>query len=269
MKKHVCLMVLCLLLVGILLPAQAAAADNWAYVTDLAGILSDSEAATLENQAAQVSEARECDVYILTVEDYTDYYNGSIYEFAKAVYRDYDLGWGSGKDGELLVLSMADRDYALIAYGDFGNYAFTDYGNSQLVNGFLDNFRNNDWYGGFSDYISMSDDFLQQARNGSPVDVSGSGKNGPGIGAFIIILLIACLIAGIVCLSMKNKLKSAVTKTDAVAYIAQNGVLLTAQEDRFTHTTTERVALNDDSDRGHGGGTTVDSDGFSGSSGKF
>ena len=57
MKKSVCLMVLCLLLVGILLPAQAVAADNWDYVTDLAGILSDSERSTLENQAAQISAA--------------------------------------------------------------------------------------------------------------------------------------------------------------------------------------------------------------------
>lgn len=269
MKKRVCLMVLCLLLVGVLLPVQAAAADDWAYVTDLAGILSGNEAATLENQAAQVSAAQECGVYILTVDDYTDYFDGSVYEFAKAIYREYNLGWGDGKDGELLVLSMADRDYALIAYGDFGNYAFTDYGNSQLVNGFLDNFRNNDWYGGFGDYISMSDDFLRQARNGTPVDVSRSSSDGPGFGTFVVIVLISCLISGIVCLSMRSKLKSAKTKTDAVAYIAQNGVFLTAQEDRYTHTTTERVALNDDSDRGHGGGTTVDSDGFSGSSGKF
>ena len=267
MKKRVLLLALCLVLLCGVLPLRASA-DNWAYVTDLAGLLSDDQLTALENQAAQVSETYQCGVYILTVDDYQNYFDGSVYEFAKAIYREYDLGWGAGKDGELLVLSMADRDYALIAYGDFGNYAITDYGNSQLVNGFLDNFRSNDWYGGFADYVSMSGSFLRQARNGNPVDVSRS-DSGPGFGTFLVILAIACLISGVICLKMKGKLKTAVEKSEATAYIANNGVLLTTQLDQFTHTTVERVALNDDSDRGGGGGTTVDSGGFSGSSGKF
>jgi len=37
------------------------------------------------------------------------------YDLATAVYTEYDLGYGEAKSGLLLLLSMAERDSALIA----------------------------------------------------------------------------------------------------------------------------------------------------------
>lgn len=57
-----------------------------------------------------------------------------------------------------------------------------------------------------------------------------------------------------------------VTKTEADSYLAAGSVEITNRQDQFTHTTESRRKIEKDSG---GGGTTVDSDGFSSKSGKF
>ena len=49
------------------------------YVTDDAGILTDSQWEDLEQRAQQVSEEYQCGVYMITVDDYTDYSTESVY----------------------------------------------------------------------------------------------------------------------------------------------------------------------------------------------
>jgi uncharacterized protein len=53
------------------------------------------------------------------------------YEYAKSVYQENALGYGTEKSGIILMLSMTDRNYALIAYG-YGNTVFTDHGRDIL-----------------------------------------------------------------------------------------------------------------------------------------
>ena len=89
--------------------------------------------------------------------DYT--YDETIYEAAKTLYQEYSLGYGEEKSGELLLLSMAERDYTLIAYG-YGNTAFTDYGKDKLSEVFLDDFGDDNWYSGLSDYLDKSESML-------------------------------------------------------------------------------------------------------------
>ena len=60
---------------------------------------------------------------------------------------------------------MAERDYSLIAYGSDAHYAFTDYGKTVLENGFLDDFRRDDWNSGFSDYISGCEQLLSDRKS--------------------------------------------------------------------------------------------------------
>lgn len=55
-------------------------------------------------------------------------------------------------------------------------------------------------------------------------------------------------------------------KTEAGAYLTAGSVVITGREDYFTHTTETRTKIEKSSGSG---GTTVDSDGFSGKSGKF
>ena len=101
-------------------------------------------------------------------------------------------------------------------------------------------------------------------------------ENKPSGGRFIASLLFFAMTAAIavlllltalvVCLVMKGKMKTARKQTHADAYIPQNGVRMLRQEDVYLTTTQTRVKIETQKS---GGGTSVNSGGFSHSSGKF
>ena len=158
--------VLAVLLLIVCLSIPAFADAQLSYVTDDAGILYDSDISALEERAAAVSEQYGCGVYIVTVEDFTDYSDAYyVDDFGEELFSSYDLGLGDGNCGILLILSMAERDYGLVAHGDFANTAFTDYGKDALAEYFLDDFRNDDWYQGFADYIDGCAEFMRRAAD--------------------------------------------------------------------------------------------------------
>ena len=142
-KRFLFSLLLCAALL-LALPHAARAEAKLDYVSDYANILSAETRESLNSQAAQIAADTGCGVYIVVVDNYKTYVNGTIENFSEAIYKTYELGEGEGKNGVLLSMSMNDRDYDLTAYGDFGNYAFTDYGKQQLAGTFLDNYRAND-----------------------------------------------------------------------------------------------------------------------------
>ena len=274
-KLLFCLLSVLCLCAFLIVPALAAER----YIYDEAGILTSSERGVLESRAAEVSEEYDCAVYIVTVWDYREYGSGTVRSVAESIFEENGFGLGAEGSGAMLLMSMEDRDYALIAHG-YGNIAFTDYGKDRLSDEFLDDFRRDDWYQGFADYISYAGTMLEQARNGEPLDVGSTGGGGPhrgglrdrlGVfGSIIVIVAIPALIALIVCTVLKRNMKS-VRKAEKADFFAVPGSMeLYASEDRFTHITQTRVKVESDSDHhGGGGGTSVNSRGFSGKSGKF
>ena len=268
MKKRISsLLATMVLALFLCIPALATGFDEAGlyFVTDEAGLLSDQECLELERRAEEISLKYKCGVYIILLDDFTAYtYDETVYEAAKTLYQEYSLGYGEEKSGELLLLSMAERDYTLIAYG-YGNTAFTDYGKDKLSEVFLDDFGDDNWYSGLSDYLDKSESMLQSAREGHPLDVDSN----PlivlvGIG---ISLLVGCVAAFVIAVGLSSRLmKSVSAKTEANAYLIAGSVEITGREDHFTHTTEIRQKIETDSGSG---GTTVDSDGFSGKSGKF
>ena len=268
MKKRIgSLLAVMALALCLCVPALAAGFEEARlyFVTDEAGLLTDRQRLELETRAEEISLKYECGVYIILLDDFTAYTRDeTIYETAKTLYRDYCLGYGEEKSGELLLLSMAERDYTLIAYG-YGNTAFTDYGKDKLTKVFLDDFGDDNWYGGLSDYLDQSESMLKSAREGHPVDVDSNPVIVvAGIG---ISLLVGCVAAIAITACLAGRLmKSVSAGTEANAYLTAGSVKITGREDQFTHTTETRRKIERDSGSG---GTTVDSDGFSGKSGKF
>ena len=265
MKRWISLAAALVLLAVLCFPVLAAE-PQLDHVTDAAGLLTDEQWQTLEGKAQLISKQYQCAVYIVTLDDFTNYVaTDSVYEAAKAIYREYDLGWGQEKSGVMLLLSMAERDYTLIAYG-YGNTAFTDFGKDKLADTFLDDFAEDDWYAGFQDYLEKSESMLKSARAGKPLDVDSDPL--VRIGGLLISIGLGCLCAFLICCPLWVRMKSVSVKTEADTYIREGSVAFTAREDHFTHTTQTRVKIEKSSGDGSGG-TTVDSDGFSGKSGKF
>lgn len=276
MKKRICTMLLALAAaLALVLPAAAA---DFGRVYDEAGLLTEEERSSLESMAETISSAYGVGVYAAAVNDFRDYGDGTVYEVTYQLYHQYELGEGADRDGIIVLLSMDDRDYAMFVYGPKAESVFNSYWQEQLEKEFLSDFGRDDWYGGFYNYISACDRYLERDANGgsgdgddwddSPVGPSG------GIGFFflvhrtqIIIWVIAsCVIALLVCLLMRRKMKSVRRKVEANAYVTPDGLTLTDQYDRYTHTTETRRKIEKESSSGS---SSESGGGGSGRSGKF
>ena len=275
-----------LLLVIVLLLSLSVCAHAEAridYVSDYAGILSSDEQRDLRDRAAAVSAQYDFGVYVVVVDDHTQYVNGSIEDFAEEIFHSYGLGVGETEEGVILAMSMKERDYDIYAHGEFGNYAFTDYGKGQLADSFLDNFRRNDWAGGFRDFIETSSSMLQKAKDGNPVDIwipdPDPVETGPSFDGFkaAISLAMGALFGGGAVGGMKRSMKTAVKQTQAENYI-RGGVNLRGERDTFVNRTVTRTRIRQENNSssssrpggGHFGGTTISgSHGGSHHSGKF
>lgn len=197
------------------------------------------------------------------MDDYTEYGNGSVFEVTYQLYHGSELGMGSGRDGIIVLLSMAERDYAMFVYGEYAEYAFDEYGQEKLEEQFLGDFGENDWYGGISNYLDACEEYLTKADAGKPV-------RRPYWIWFVISAGCSCLAAGTVCLWLLRKMKSVHQKAEADAYLTAGGLHLTKQYDRYTHTTETRTKIQKESSGGSGGSTYSESGGGgSGRSGKF
>ena len=277
-KRLFCLALLLLLFASFLCATAFAAEDEGAglaYVTDVTGSISESERESLNQLAQQISEQYSCGVYIVVLEDYEEYTKDGIEDCAEGIYRFYELGWGDQRDGVMLIMSMAQREYDIAAYGDFGNAAFTDYGKDYLSQSFLDDFRRNDWYSGFRDYLNTSASMLESARQGEPVDIvwdEPEKQPMSPVTKLIFALLPSSVAALLVTNGDKRRMKTAVSKETAEDYVIPGGVDLYLHQDRFLHRSRHVEVIQEHRDSGsshHGGGTTVNSGGFSHHSGKF
>lgn len=282
MKKRtlISLAIAALLLSCLICPAFATQAQLY-YVTDEAGLFTEEEREILEDRAESISEQYSFGIYIVVLPDYQDYtYAHSIESFAVSFYDEYDLGWGSDDAGTMLMLSMEERDYDLDFNGSYASFAFTEAGRDKLLDRVLRYFRKDDFYGGFTEYLDVCEEYLLAAQQGSPVgegETSSYGYDGEmsnsefSIIAAAVVGAIAALVTGIcMCIPMR----SAREKRDADQYVAHGGLSLRRRSDMFLHRSVSRRPRNTDSSRGpHGGGGShghsYSSGGHSGRSGKF
>lgn len=240
------------------------------HVSEESELISPLEVDSLNDLAKEVSNRHNCEVYILVVDDFTTSGKSDIYDFAQDVYGRQGLGYGSDHCGVMLTLSMEDRDYNILAHGDYANMAFTDYGKDLLSEVFLDDFRNGNWYQGFYDFINECDSMMQLADEGNPVDVPPAKKAPVPVkvaGSAVLASIFALFSANGQVNSLKRGMKTAKKATRATEYIGS--VNLRVKDDVFVNRIVTRTPIERSSGGKSNGGTTVNSGGFSGKSGKF
>lgn len=274
-RRLACILLAALLLLGLCCTAFAEApateAQLW-NITDTVGLLTSDEDQSLEERAEEISAQYGVGIYLLILEDYSEYYDDP-YETAYQFYHGYTLGEGEDRDGVILLMSMSDRKYATFFYGPKAEYAFDAYGQELMEEEFLDDFRDDDWYDGFEDYLEVCAEYLERAEAGDPVrrdDSLAGGSSVSGIGTTILVCLgISAVIAMIVCLILRGKMKSVRKGTHADAYVT-GSLNLTASRDQYTHTTETRTKIeHESSDSGGGGSSACSGGGGSGRSGSF
>lgn len=229
------------------------------YVFDISDLLPFEKWEELESRAEAISQKHHCGIYFALVDDFTDYGSNDVYETTYKLYHDLQLGVGANRDGIIVLLSMKEWDYAMFVYGEYAEYVFNEYGQLMLEEAFLDDFGENDWYGGISHYLDTCDEFLTKAEEGKPVRESPLPSIAIATGA-------SCLIAAIVCSVFKYRMRTVHQQTEANAYITEGGLQLTDQYDQYTHTTETRTKIEKESSSGT---SSESGGGGSGRSGNF
>lgn len=261
MKKRILSIFLALCIMALLAGNVYALASEpqLPYVTDAAEILSDETELKLTQMALRIEERYGVGTYVVCIEDYSAFDPAGAYEAAYGIYHEYTMGVGDGREGIMLLLSMKERDYAIFRYGEKTAYAFNEYGLAKLEEEFLDNFAENDWDGGFEDYLRTCASYLERAEAGDPVSKSP-------ITTLLIFAVVSLIIATIVCAILVGQMNTVHKKTTATDY-AVGSVCLTDRFDQFTHRTETRRIIERNSSSGSG--RSESGGGDSGRSGKF
>lgn len=258
-----------LILFSVFLALPLSARSDLAFVNDGADLLFDFQEESLDAKATEIGQLYNCGVYLVTVDNMADYGYSDIEEFSEYWYSRSGYGIGPERTGIMLILSMADRDYDICAYGPDAHYAFTDYGKKWLAESFLGPFGDDEYGIGFTRYLRSVERLLEMAAEGNPYDVGVKMKK-PLYVSFFFALIIGAVIALISCFTMKAKMGRVKEAAYASEFIPQNGIDITRKLDRFTHTTETRTKIESSSSSSSGGGgTTISSGGYSHSSGKF
>jgi len=242
------------------------------FVDDV-GLLSSSQAAELTSKLDEISQRHQFDTVVAVVHS-LDHREARL--FAVDFFEDNGFGFGWNSDGCILLLATRDRDYGFASLG-FGLTAFTPAGQEYLQKLYVPHLREDDYFEAFMAFADAVDDFLTQAKAGTPYDngnipMTPSELASARRSAAVFSLVAALTIAFIITQSWKSKLKTVRGEHLAHVYIRQGSMALTANSDVFLHSHVSRTrrAANDDKKSNSGGSFTSSSGSKStGHSGKY
>lgn len=228
------------------------AADNMPRLVDNANLLSEEEKMELLNKLDEISTRQQMDIVVVTVDSLE---GASAMQYANDFYDRYGYGFGTEKDGILFLVSMEERDWYITTTG-YGITALTDAGLNYLSEQFLNDLSAGNYATAFTTFAELCDDFITQARNGTPYDIyfseeSFSFAKNLGIAFGIAFLLSLFLTEG-----MKRKLKSVHYQVAADNYIKKNSMQMTQKSDLFLYQNiNRRKKVKNNTTQNHVGGS--------------
>ena len=257
MKKLSTMLILVCLL-ALALPVFAAGP----YVTDEAGLFTQSEAEALAQTAQSISEKYATDVLIYTAQSL----NGQrAIDYAAARFDEGGHGQGEQASGILLMLSPEARDWHMLTRGTAID-AFTDYALEKMDEDVVRYFSGEKYFAGFERFLRDAELCLAQAATGKPYDVSTPVQFRSALERTLALLpfLIggALLVAVLGMLSLTSKMRTAVPQRGARHYVRDNSLMMKRSDDIFLYRTqTQRKRPQSSSSSSSGGSSTTRSSG--------
>lgn len=270
-KKIAAVLAALLLAILFCIPAAAAGgdeegfADEYYRLMDMADLLSDAEEQKLLNVLDEVSERQKLEVVIIT----TDTLEGSdIVSFADDLYDYCQYGYGTNRDGVLLLISKENRDWYISTCG-YGITAFTDAGIQYIGGQMKSDLSAGNYAAAFRTYIEKCDEFITQARTGKPFDKSSLPRSPMSAIWVPISLIVGIAMAVITVGGMKAQLKTVRFQPEAKNYIRDGSLNITQSRDLFLYRTVTRTEKSRDEDSGSSTHTSSSGTTHGGGGGKF
>ncbi|MBE6665390.1 MAG: TPM domain-containing protein [Ruminococcaceae bacterium] len=266
MKKKI-LIFLFVLVVAFSCFSPVLATNHPPRLIDNADLLTSAEESELLSALDEISERQKLDIIVVTVNSL----NGkSPRAYADDYYDQNNYGFGSQKDGVLLLVAMETRDYYISTSG-YGIRAFTDAGIKRIGDSIVNDLGDEDYISAFTTYAELCDDYIKKAKAGTPYDADNMPKGRYEVMQYLLIsLVIGFIVALIVTGIMRSKLKSVRFKSGASDYMKKDSFMLTQSKDIYLYRNVTRRAKPKDNNSG-GSSTHGSSSGRShgGGGGKF
>lgn len=235
--------------------------DEYYRLQDLADVLTEEETSELQKLLDEMSVHLKFDMAIVTV------YNlegCTVQDYADDWYDYCEFGYGSNKDGALLLISMEERDWHISTCG-YGITAFTDAGITYIGEQMGDDLSAGNYAEAFRTFVRFGNQFVTQARDGDPFDKSDLPKKPLSAIWIAISLAIGFGVAKIVVGSMKGQLKTVRAQAAASSYVREGSMNVTESRDLFLYHKVDRTEKSKNNSSGssthksssgtrHGGG---------------
>lgn len=241
MKRRMLSLLLALaLFLGLAISVSAASMDQVLF--DEADLLTDYEEAHLSKTLLDVSQKYNAQIVVVTVSSA----EGTTDDYVEFLYDSMGFGYGSNRDGVLLLVCMNPREYRILSNGS----AAGAIGGSEIDamgDAIRPDLSDGNYAAAFDSFAQCCDYYLDGYTNGYPFNF---GKN-----------LITCLIIGfvvglIVALVLKGQLKSVRQQSRAHDYVKEGSMNLTIQRDIFLYRNGTRTKKQSSSSSGSGGGSS-------------
>ncbi|MBQ9946404.1 MAG: TPM domain-containing protein [Clostridia bacterium] len=250
--------------------------ERTSLLYDLANIINDADEPEILTKLEEISASYECEIAILTVYG-TE--GKDITAFADDYYDYNGFGYGENDDGLILVVDMAERNYAISTYGT-AIEIFNDHNLNYLENNFLSYLSDGDYYQAAVSFTSCCgsvladyENYLNSGNNDTyyneePFDdeyyndyySDYEDKYTPdffNIKWFLVAIVIGVIIAFIYTASLKSQLKTVRSKASAKDYVIPGSLHLTQQRDVFMYSNVKKIPKpKENSSKGSRGGTS-------------
>lgn len=235
--------------------------DEYYRLQDLADVLTEEEVSEIQKLLDEMSVRLKFDLVIATVDNLE---GCTVQDYADDWYDYCEFGYGSNKDGALLLISMEERDWYISTCG-YGITAFTDAGITYIGEQIGDDLSAENYAEAFRTFVRFGNQFVTQARDGDPFDKSDLPKKPLSAIWIAISLAIGFGVAKIIVGSMKSQLKTVRAQAAASSYVREGSMNATESRDLFLYHKVDRTEKSKNNSSGssthksssgtrHGGG---------------
>ena len=248
-------------------------------VYDLANLFTLDEVEALEKDAESLAQTYQMDVGIVTTDDAD---GKSAMAYADDFYDENDFGYGSDKDGLILLIDMDNREIYISPSG-LGIQYFTDLRISNMLDSAYNYISNGDYYSTATDFLRQvktyldkgitsnqytterpfsnpreddNDPYMQQVspQHKPFTTSSGAPLNAQSIILSVVVSLLGAFVIAIVIRTAVNYSYKHPRSTTPQTRPDDLSVHYTEKEDRFVTSHTSRVKIQTDTNGSHASG---------------
>jgi uncharacterized protein len=243
MKKLLSLALALLMLMSLAVAVSAATPGSEQFIYDDAQLLSENQAAKLQDRLQELSDKYDTQIVVATLQSVN---GGDADILAEAFYDGKDLGYGDSRDGILLIIMMDIREFRIVSNGEAAD-ALTLDRIDKITDVITPELSDGEYYDAFREFADKCEYYLDGHINGFPFDV---GKS-------LVIALVIGIVAGlIVANTLKAQLKTLHIQTRAHDYVKAGSMQLTYQKDLYLYRTVQQTRKQtSNSNSGSSGGS--------------